>query len=123
MTEAQIVVTYHRDEPFGAQRITYAWHGAPGAVAAVADEADITDAPWPLRVVGRQAWRRSTLVVRADVRWWRVTAARYALQRAWRWFTIRAVLTLYVWGLADRDDAVNVTWRQVRWPWRHRRGT
>lgn len=117
----QIIQVRHEPGPFETHEPVYEWLGAPGAPVYLTPRYlpdGLASLPWPVRRVDESPWDDAGLYVRTDVRWWRVTAARYALRRAWRWFTARAVLTLYVWGLADRDPAVTVTWSQVRWPWR-----
>ena len=110
---ARIFITRHTG-PLESVAHTYQWHGPVTAPALLSLPAgDISSLPWPLVLIEDRPWIGGGLYVRTDVRWWRVTAARYALRRAWEWFTMRAVLTLHVWGLAHYEHGKIPSWRDV----------
>jgi len=116
MTYAKIKVTQH-PEAFGVMRRTYAWEGPLTAPVLIDGRygAELSALPWPLRLIERNYAMDAGIYIRTDVRWWRVTAARYALRKAWEWFTVRCVLTLYVWGLANPRTGGIPSWRDIGW--------
>lgn len=116
MDNAWIKVTAH-PEAFGVVRFTYEWDG-PLTAPVIVDgrfSRELGKLPWPLHMIEWRFELDGGLYVRTDVRWWRITAARYALIKAWEWFTVRCVLTLYVWGLATREPGRIPSWRDIGW--------
>lgn len=109
---AQIQVT-RTTGPFESVTHTYAWDGPIDAPVLIGYENDRNSLPWPLHLIEDQPWMMGGIYIRTDVRWWRVTAARYALCQAWEWFTVRAVLTLHVWGLARYQLGARPSWKDV----------
>jgi hypothetical protein len=114
--------------PFGKRRFEYAWMGADD------DTAYITNNPFydipaiPNLKPGVQFWLGHLHLIVVDFdfmrqvyevalmggRGYRAMIARRFLY-GWQNFQARIILTLYVWGLADRHQELTVSWRWVHW--------
>lgn len=104
--------------PFDDERnyFEYEWIGDPTAPILLSSR-QAADLPWPMAMIEEDYMANGGWYIRLDQhgvwyrRLWYITTSR--MRRAWQWFTVRAVLTLYVWGLASYDPGRVISWRDV----------
>lgn len=84
----------------------------------------ITGLPWSLRLIDHSTLQipPHLLYVRTDAEAGRLTypfwRARIGARRAWQWFSIRALMTLGIWGALDFEVNCERRWRDAFGPQR-----
>lgn len=69
----------------------------------------IADSPWPLVKLEERPEYGGWLCARKDVRYWRLTAARFAVRRWFEMIQHRTIETLVIWNLVKPGEGMD--WR------------
>lgn len=113
--QADISCKYVHDPYARMPRRIYSWVGDVRWPLVVEDYTydEIKD-QWPLKKVAEDWSGFRITCLRTDVRYWRFTEARIKVRRAWEWFNVRLLATMYVWGLLVTKPGVSYGWSDLK---------
>jgi hypothetical protein len=116
MTEYAEILAHDHELPLERRYTTYEWKGKPSAPVIIGRWMEVKDLPWKLRLIEKEPYWDAGIYARTDgylllFAW--LTAARYALRKAWQWVSYRLILTAMVWGLAYTPPWETPSWRDI----------